>query len=105
MNLRCSVVAVAFGLSVMGCSRTVYVQDDQRRPIEGAKVTLTNEHGSTSVVTGRDGYARIPRAASKTPGTLGIEKEGYEAEELRYPGNVSIIEDLDLLPARLKAGG
>ncbi len=101
MNVRCSVVAVALGFSVMGCARTVYVQDDDRRPIEAAKVTLTNEHGSTSVVTGRDGYARVPRPASEVSGKLVIEKDGYKTEQLNYPGKLSIIEDLE----PVKAGG
>lgn len=101
MTVRCSVVAVALGLSAMGCARMVYVQDDRGRPIEAAKVTLTIERDSSSVLTRRDGYARLPRSASEAPAKLVIEKEGYKTEQLNYPGNVSVIEDLE----PLKPGG
>ena len=85
----------------MGCTRMVCVNDVQGRPIEAAKVTLTNEQGSTSVLTPRHGCAGLPRSASEAPAKLVIEKEGYKTKRLNYPGHITVGEVLE----PLKAGG
>ena len=90
------IVLVTITLFVLvGCSRNVYVQGDNG-PISGVKVTLSSGELSKVSYTEKSGYAKLDSELAKKEGTIKYEKEGYQTQSHRYPGNISLIEYLEL---------
>lgn len=87
---------IVVALSLVGCSRTAYVQDNDCKPINAVKVTLTSGDKSKISYTNEKGYAKLDSKLAKQEGMIKYEKEGYKTESYRYPGNVSLIENLEV---------
>jgi hypothetical protein len=91
------IVLVTITLFVLlGCSRNVYVQDNNGKPISGVKVTLSSGEVSNISYTDKSGYAKLDSELAKKEGTIKYEKEGHQTESYRYPGNISLIENLEV---------
>ena len=89
------ILLIIVSLSLAGCARTAYVQDDKGKPIKDVKVTLTSGDEMKSSYTNEKGYAKLDSKLAKQEGLIKYEKEGYKTESYKYPGNVSLIEDLE----------
>jgi hypothetical protein len=74
--------------------RWVLVRDGANRPIAGVKLTLTSSLGESVTTTDESGYAYLDRRRSEAPGQLVMEKVGHATKTMRYPGKVSLLENL-----------
>lgn len=71
----------------------------ERSPIAGVKVSLVTPEGTTVSYTNGTGHADLCAENSRNRGHLILEKDGYLLRKTRYPGKISLREELEPLPA------
>jgi len=71
----------------------------ERNPIAGVKVSLVTPKGTTVSYTNGTGHADLCAKNSRNPGHLILEKDGYLRCKIRYPGKISLREELEPRPA------